>query len=320
MQIYLACAAMVPTGPHPIEDVRSEMSEEDWQRYRERVEDRGATAKRLGSPDEGLAVLLELIAAEEEGVEGVLAAHLARAEAGRAEGPGFGDSKEAERLRRYQLTYNRLLLRILETLRKRRREADVGSTPGRKGRRPPHAAPSRTDDPPAGEDSTNEAIAPAASRVEHGPDLLANDGPLTPHQSFCEAAELAVEPSDHLPEIATNEAKYPRPEIATNEPKPPPLPVRVLTAATLALLLLHVIRRIRGGLRGRDRCRACESATSHDHPRAGIQLTAVENLASRFRRCPGNEHVGEPWIWMPGRTRSPGATATSVAILRIRPR
>jgi hypothetical protein len=75
MAIYRACAAMDPRGPHPIEDVRSEMSEEDWRRYREREEDRGATAKRLGSPDEGLAALLDLIAAEEERLEGVLAAH-----------------------------------------------------------------------------------------------------------------------------------------------------------------------------------------------------------------------------------------------------
>jgi hypothetical protein len=170
MAIYRGCAAMDPRGPHPIEDVHSEMSEDDWQWYRKRVEDREATAKRLEEPDEGLAVLLDLIAGEEERLEGVLAAHLAREEAALAEGPGFEDSKDFERLRRYQLTYNRMLLRILETLRKRRREAAREGAAGSSRLRVAAPAP----------DVTNEAIYESWEVKRAGADSVSREPPHIP--------------------------------------------------------------------------------------------------------------------------------------------
>ena len=89
MAIYLACAAMEPRGVHPLEDVRPEMSEEDWGRYRERAEERGATEKRLRSADEGLLVLLELVAGEEERLEVVLAARPGSGGGGSVGGAGI---------------------------------------------------------------------------------------------------------------------------------------------------------------------------------------------------------------------------------------
>ena len=64
-----------------------------------------------------------MIAAEEERLEELLAHHLERQEA-LAGVPAFDDSAEGERLRRYQATCDRALLRMLETLRKRRKDAE----------------------------------------------------------------------------------------------------------------------------------------------------------------------------------------------------
>ena len=48
----------------------------------------------------------------------------------------FDDSDVGERLRRYQASCDRTLLRVLETLRRRRREAEKSASPGRKPARP----------------------------------------------------------------------------------------------------------------------------------------------------------------------------------------
>ena len=72
--------------------------------------------------------LLELIDDEEVRLEELLTIHLER-EAAAGERLAFDDSDPGEWLRRYQLTFNRTLLRILETLRKRRK--DAGGASGR---------------------------------------------------------------------------------------------------------------------------------------------------------------------------------------------
>jgi hypothetical protein len=123
-------------------------------------------------------------------------AHLARAEAERSEGPGFGDSKEAERLRRYQLTYNRLLLRILEALRKRRRDA---ARKGAAGSSRPRAAAIRG--------VTNEATDPASSEV--GSESVA-------YTDRCPApADPPPNRSSQTDPIRTED--YPVPAVVTNE-------------------------------------------------------------------------------------------------------
>ena len=64
--------------------------------------------------------MLELIGEEEVRLEELLAIHLEREESA-GERLGFDDSETGEWLRRYQLTFNRTLLRILETLQRAER-------------------------------------------------------------------------------------------------------------------------------------------------------------------------------------------------------
>src|SRR6185312_13008637 len=176
-------------------------SEEAWGRYRERAAERGATARRLRPPDEGLVVLLERIAAEGERLEGVLAAHLARAESEGVEGPGFEGGREAERPRRYQLRYNRPLLRILETLRKRRREAAREGAAGSSRRR--IAAPTLI--------ATNEAKDAAGLDVGSESEVFTHRSPPPADPPPVGPPDIDPIRSEVLPrsEIVTNEADRP---------------------------------------------------------------------------------------------------------------
>jgi hypothetical protein len=130
MSIYLACWAMNPTGPHGFDDIMTELSAGERERYSDRLEGRDIIGRRPSDPEAGKAVLLALIDEEEARLEERLTALLQREEASAAERLGFEDTIEGERLRRYQMTCNRTLLRIIETLRRRRR--DSGTTASKK--------------------------------------------------------------------------------------------------------------------------------------------------------------------------------------------
>ena len=76
------------------------------------------------SPPSGKAELLKIIAEEEERLEEVLKLHLERDEAAGSAPLLFDDSELGERMRRYQLSGNRTLMRVLQTYYKVRSEAD----------------------------------------------------------------------------------------------------------------------------------------------------------------------------------------------------
>src|SRR5262249_30829201 len=97
---------------------------------------RGSGTKARQTGRTARAALPELIAEEEERLEGLLAQHLEREESS-AFGEPFDAGPDGERLRRYQATCDRTLLRVLETLRKRRRDAEGPATTPRRPARSP---------------------------------------------------------------------------------------------------------------------------------------------------------------------------------------
>jgi hypothetical protein len=137
MGLYLACWSMEPEVTHPFADVTYELDVAERKRFVERMEGREAWERTPASAEAGLAELLELISEQEERLEKALALHLERESAAAGDRLGFEDTEAGERLRRYQLACNRTLMRILEALRKRRREAERAKDEGQGRRRRP---------------------------------------------------------------------------------------------------------------------------------------------------------------------------------------
>ena len=81
-----------------------------------------------GSPEAARAGLLALIAGEEERREAALAGHLEREEAEAIAAESFDATEWGERLRRYEQSNDRLLLRIVQALRRRQESADAERT------------------------------------------------------------------------------------------------------------------------------------------------------------------------------------------------
>ena len=124
MSIYLCCGAIEDSYPHIFRDVMTELDGVEQNRFVERLNARRMTERGPEGAEAGQAELLALNGAEEERLEAALAVHLEHDEAkGILE---FDDSDVGERLRRYQASCDRTLLRVLETLRRKhaRREAE----------------------------------------------------------------------------------------------------------------------------------------------------------------------------------------------------
>ena len=188
--------------------------------------------------ESGKAALLELVGEEEGRLEERLTALLERQDADAGAEPEFDASDAGERLRRYQATCDRSLLRVLDALRKRRREAEGSSA---RVRRPASPAREEAPDPLRGiagllnlvaaarvAAATNEANRPADGAVgrpipDQGeppvPEGRVADGDReTTASSSPEAAsaprhagsERASQDSEACDQAATNEANEPR--------------------------------------------------------------------------------------------------------------
>ena len=127
MMIYLACWAMDLNGPHGFQDLVNELQPAELKLFVERLDDREAMERRPADRASGKAELLAIVAEEEERLEAVLERHLERDE---TPDPAllFDGSEEGERLRRYEATCDRGLIRVLAALRQRRRDAEAGAT------------------------------------------------------------------------------------------------------------------------------------------------------------------------------------------------
>jgi hypothetical protein len=174
MSIYLACRAMDPDGPHAFADVTSGLLQHERERFLEQLDARGAMSRLPADPETAMAAMLDLIADEEVRLEELLTIHLEREEAA-GERLAFDDSDSGEWLRRYQLTFNRTLLRILETLRKRRKESGGAMHPvptsGRRidpDRREPAVGPARGPLVTVRPESPGPALRPTDTSVGRG--------------------------------------------------------------------------------------------------------------------------------------------------------
>ncbi len=127
MMIYLACWAMDLSGPHGFQDLVNELHPAELKLFIERLDDREAMERRPADRASGKAELLKIVAAEEERLEAVLDQHLERDETVDAS-LLFDGSEEGERLRRYEATCDRGLIRVLAALRQRRRDGEAGAT------------------------------------------------------------------------------------------------------------------------------------------------------------------------------------------------
>ena len=121
LRLYCASGAMSPEK-QDFKDIAEELFAEQAKIFVERVQGRLVPGLRPRDPEEGKAALLEIIAEEEERLEALLAEHLERTNS--IVDTGFDAGDECERLRRYQASCDRGLLRVLEALRKRRAQAD----------------------------------------------------------------------------------------------------------------------------------------------------------------------------------------------------
>ena len=127
MTIYLSCWAMAPDGPHGFADLVNELHPAELELFVARLDDREAKGRQPADPEAGRAQLLALIAGEEERLEEVLELHLERDAAVGLEPLLFDGSEEGERLRRYEATCDRGLIRVLAALRQRRRDGEAGA-------------------------------------------------------------------------------------------------------------------------------------------------------------------------------------------------
>ncbi len=258
MAIYLACWAMEPGSAHGFTDLIPELTAKERPVYLDRLNAREPMAHMPAGPAAARAELLALIAEEEGRLEAALAGHLEREEAEAAAEQAFDATAYGERLRRYEQSNDRLLVRILETLRKRQEAA--GATPPR-GRAParsdvedhpamriapaavdaptdgiefpagPDAAPEETETPgggasrPAGSDPVGCAAGPAetpppeaAGEDERGADDLTEEEILAGCWRIAEA--LGLGPATPAADVGDEAVEEPGPTPAGTEPRP----------------------------------------------------------------------------------------------------
>jgi hypothetical protein len=130
MAIYLCCWAMDPEDQYGFTDLYNELTAKERMTYLERLNAREPMTGMPASPEAARSDLLALIVNEEQRLEGVLEGHLEREEAELQAALAFDDSAWGERLRRCELSSDKTLLRIIETLRKRQADAGEEGPPG----------------------------------------------------------------------------------------------------------------------------------------------------------------------------------------------
>jgi hypothetical protein len=209
MGIYLDCWAMDPEERHGFGELFAELTATERTAVVERLNSRDPLEGRSQAPEAGLAGLLALIAEEEGRLEAALADHLERAEAAAAR-EAFDEGPDGERLRRYEQSADRTLLRIIETLRKRQGQAEGTESQGGRGSVRVGGGPVPTGDaPPEASERTEEDAqdrTPCAaetlglsSAAPHEP--TEDAGALEPPQPSPARAE-PLPPADLAPEAA----------------------------------------------------------------------------------------------------------------------
>ncbi len=175
MSIYTCCWYMDPTEGHEFVDLMSELGAGERGMYMDRLNAREPMVPE--GPEAARLALLALIAEEEERLEAILVGHLEREEAEATAALAFDATPEGERLRKYKQALDRELLRIIETLRKRHKEADAKEAPGGRASRRAGSA----------------AVRERASLVVQASGLLSAAGTAASQDPACERASVPAE-------------------------------------------------------------------------------------------------------------------------------
>ncbi len=125
--VYLAAWAMEPEAKHPFADVTNELHAAERTRFVERLEGREAWEEAMESPEAGRTALVTLVAEQVKRLEDLLARHLDRDVAAGVDRLEFDDSHAGELIRRYQISCNRTLIRVLQTYFKVRNAVERAS-------------------------------------------------------------------------------------------------------------------------------------------------------------------------------------------------
>ncbi len=177
--IYAASWALHEEAGNPLQGVCTELDDAERKRFIARLNDRRAARDMPVDAAAAEVELRGLIDEEESRLEGVLAGHLARAEATAVARASFDESPTGERLRRYEQASERSLVGLLEALRKHRREAsrakeggpgrdrsDGGEGPGGGAAARAADGPPRGGQGPAGDERSQPATGLGRGRAE----------------------------------------------------------------------------------------------------------------------------------------------------------
>ncbi len=232
--IYLCCWARDPEDQYGFTDLYNELTPRERTVYLDRLNARESMADMPASLEAARSELLALIAAEEERLEAALAGHLEREEAEAAAELAFDDSAWGERLRRYEVSNDKTLLRIIETLRKRQEKAGATtSSGGRASVRAGGAPPERIESPegPASASAGSDPLDSAAGD-EREADSLTQEEILARLARIVQALGASrVTPAGDAKIEAP--AEVPAPGQAHTEPRHPGDPGRVPVDPTL---------------------------------------------------------------------------------------
>ena len=221
LTIYLASHAIDPTPEWPTKpdaaidspfaDALIELDAGERVRFLGRIAGRLPRFPATMDAAAGRTCLIELVTEQENRLEEILAAHIERETAAEAMRGNFDETDLGERLRRHQVWCNRTILRILEILRRRHREADRAASgeARNEGRKASGKAASPATTSPAGPDPSSPA-APCPR-----PPRFANP---TNEPNGRRAGIPTNEPNGRVPGISTNEPNGRVPGISTNEP------------------------------------------------------------------------------------------------------
>jgi hypothetical protein len=295
MAIYLSCSAMEPPEGLAFKDLGNELHWNEQKRFNEWAGRRGVLGKIPADAEAGKAALLELVSEEEYRLEELLATLLERPLPSSDAASEFDASDVGERLRRYQATCDRTLLRVLETLRKRRKDAGGSGSQGRRSARPTRTG-EETPDPLRGLAGLLSVVAAArgagAKNGTGGPGDLFGRGPADLARPADVAGAPPVEPSPDDPARPCPPDASPA---ATNEPNEPAVaPVRSarsLPAVVLAVLALLACAGFTAAF-GRDTGltrqggdpsrRASQGISTHASTQTSSPLTSQRNRCTEF--------------------------------------
>jgi hypothetical protein len=223
LSIYAWCTAMDETGSIALKDLTNELHWNEQKRLADWINRRWAEPEDRPDAETAKAALLALVSEEETRLEDLLAT-LLECPPTSCTAPEFDASDAAERLRRYQATCDRSLLRILEALRKRRRNA---GGPGSESRRSTSPAREATTDPLRGLGGLLGLIAAARSTTATNEPMM-SPGPPPGHGSGIpadrpgrpDAARTEPEPGPRADEPRCE----PKSDAARTEARPPEIP------------------------------------------------------------------------------------------------